>query len=153
MESTLTATNQQDLLERLRTLAIRQRMSLGVMHSAAPADFALLMAAAAHAFVPGRAYTEPEVNVCLRAWLEGAGAMLDVDHVELRRWLVDTGVLARDGFGRAYARGTPGAAIAAAVRTLAGQDLAARVRDARAAETARRDARRTQWAKKQESPG
>ena len=75
------------------------------MHSAAPADFALLMAAAAHAFAPDRTYTEPEVNERLRAWLAGAGAMLDVDHVELRRWLVDTGALARDGFGRAYARG------------------------------------------------
>ena len=103
--------------------------------------------------MPGRAYTEPEVNACLRAWLAGAGAMLDVDHVELRRWLVDTGVLARDGFGRAYARGTPGAAIAAAVHVLAGQDLAALVRDARAAEAVRRDARRTQWERKQESPG
>jgi hypothetical protein len=153
MEFALTATNQQDLLERLRTLAIRQRMSLGVMHSAAPADFALLMAAAAHAFAPGRAYTEPEVNACLRAWLAGAGAMLDVDHVELRRWLVDTGVLARDGFGRAYAHGAPGPAIEAAVRALAGADLAALVRDAREAEAVRRDARRTQWAKRPESPG
>jgi hypothetical protein len=153
VEYTLTATNQQDLLERLRTLAIRQRMSPGVMHSAAPADFALLMAAAAHAFVPDRAYTESEVNECLRTWLAGAGAMLDVDHVELRRWLVDTGVLARDGFGRAYARGTPGVAIAAAIRALAGQDLAALARDARSAEAARRDARRKHWANKQGSPG
>jgi len=149
----VTATIQKDVLERLRTLAIRQRMSLGVMHSAAPADFALLMAAAAHAFVPGRAYTEAEVNACLRAWLGGAGAMLDVDHVELRRWLVDTGVLARDGFGRAYARGTPRPAIDAAVRALAGSDLAALVRDAREAEAARRDARRAQWAHRHESPG
>jgi hypothetical protein len=103
----VTATIQKDLIKRLRTLAIRQRMSLGVMHSAAPADFALLMAAAAHAFVPGRA----------------------------------------------YARGTPGPAIDAAVRALAGQDLAALVRDARDAEAARRDARRAQWAHRQESPG
>ena len=122
------------------------------MHSAAPADFALLMAAAAHAFAPGRTYTEPEVNERLRAWLAGAGAMLEVDHVELRRWLVDTGALARDGFGRAYARGTPGAAIEAAVRALAGQDLAALARDARDEEAARRDARKAQWAHKQGSP-
>ena len=54
------------------------------------AYFALLMAAAAHAFVPGRAYTEPEVNGCLRARLAGAGAMLDVDHVELRLLLPAT---------------------------------------------------------------
>ena len=153
MEYTLTATNQQDLLERLRTLAIRQRMSLGVMHSAAPADFALLMAAAAHAFAPGRTYTEPEVNERLRAWLAGAGAMLDVDHVELRRWLVDTGAsratasVARTRAARPAWRSPP------PIRALAGQDLAALARDARAAEAARRDARRTQWAHKQGSPG
>jgi hypothetical protein len=142
-----------EVLARLKALAVRHRMSLGVMHSAAPADFVLLMAAAAHAFAPDRTYTEPEVNECLRTWLAGAGAMIDVDHVELRRWLVDAGVLARDGFGRAYARGTPGAPIAAAIGVLSGRDLAALVRGTREAESARRDARKAQWARKQGSAG
>jgi hypothetical protein len=153
MEFTVIATHQQDLVARLRTLAIRQRLSLGVMHAAAHADFVLLMAAAAHAFAPERTYTEADVNACLRAWLAGPGAMVDVDHVELRRWLVDAGVLARDGFGRSYARGTPGAAIAAAIGALSGLDLAALVRAAREADAARREARKAQWARKHESPG
>jgi hypothetical protein len=31
--------------------------------------------------------------------------MVQTDHVELRRWLVDAGYLARDGWGYAYVRG------------------------------------------------
>jgi hypothetical protein len=147
----MSATTELDPLARLMSLAVRQRMSLGVMHAQAPADFALVMAAAAGAFAPGGEYAEREVNDRLRAWLAGAGAMIDVDHVELRRWLVDTGVLVRDGFGRAYARGTPGAAIASAIRALSGRDLAAAVRDARAADAARRETRKAQWARRQES--
>jgi len=145
------ATTELDPVARFLMLAVRQRLSLGVMHAQAPADFALMMAAAAGAFALDGEYAEREVNDRLRAWLAGAGAMIDVDHVELRRWLVDTGVLVRDGFGRAYARGTPGAAIASAIDTLSGRDLEAAVRDARAAESARRDARKAQWAHKQGS--
>jgi hypothetical protein len=76
--------------------------------------------------------------------------MLAVDHVELRRWLVDTGVLARDGFGRAYNSGTPRPDIASAMAALAGRDLAALVADARTRDAARRDARKAQWAKADE---
>jgi hypothetical protein len=138
-------------LARFLMLAVRQRLSLGVMHAQAPADFALMMAAAASAFALDGEYAEREVNDRLRAWLASAGAMLDVDHVELRRWLVDTGVLVRDGFGRAYVRGAPGAAIASAIDMLSGRDLAALVSDAREAEAARREARKAQWAHKQGS--
>ena len=51
------------------------------------------MAAAALAFDPQREYSEAEVNEVLKAWLAGAGAMLATDHVELRRWLVDCGLV------------------------------------------------------------
>ena len=34
-------------------------------------------------------WSEPEVNPALRAWLADTGAMLSVDHVELRRTLLD----------------------------------------------------------------
>ncbi|MFO1317619.1 MAG: DUF2087 domain-containing protein [Burkholderiales bacterium] len=131
---------------RFSALAVRRRLSLGVMHSANPADFALVLAAAARAFAPAREYRERDVNDVLRAWLAGTGAMLDVDHVELRRWLVDTGVLARDGFGHAYARATPRADIAAAIAALAPHDPVALARTACDAEAARRAARKAQWA-------
>lgn len=132
---------------RLRLLALRQRMSLGVMHSASPGDFALVLAAASRAFAAGAACREREVNERLRAWLDGPGAMLAVDHVELRRRLVDTGVLSRDGYGRACMSRTPRPDIAAAIALLAECDVAALVADARAQDAARRGARKAQWAK------
>jgi hypothetical protein len=42
-------------------------------------------------FEPGRDYSEREVDTVLRAWTEGGG----VDHVTVRRYLVDEGLLSR----------------------------------------------------------
>ncbi len=50
----------------------------------------------------GRGYTEPQVNQALKERLAGAAACLGVDHVELRRWLVDLAWLQRDEWGRQY---------------------------------------------------
>ena len=83
-----------------------------------------------------------EFNVALKAWLAGPGTMLDIDHVELRRWLVDTRLWTRDGYGRAYARGTPPAALASVVAALDAVDLDAEARRARAALAQEREARR-----------
>jgi hypothetical protein len=44
-------------------------------------------------FEPGRSYVESEVNTVLRAWTEGGAC----DHVTLRRYLVDAGLLSRQG--------------------------------------------------------
>jgi hypothetical protein len=46
----------------------------------------------ARTFEPGRRYPETEVNATLRAWCEGGEA----DHVALRRYLIDEGLLSRD---------------------------------------------------------
>lgn len=43
-------------------------------------------------FEPGRRFGEKEVNVVLRAWCAGGSA----DHVTLRRYLVDEGLLSRE---------------------------------------------------------
>jgi hypothetical protein len=51
-----------------------------------------------------REYSEAEVNAKLKASLAAESAFLRTDHVELRRWLVDTGWWRRDGFGKAYMR-------------------------------------------------
>jgi hypothetical protein len=72
-------------------------------------------------------------------------AMLAVDHVELRRWLVDNGVLARDGFGRAYTRGQPRDEIALAMSELAGVDVGKVVADARQRDALRRAERKRVW--------
>ncbi len=46
----------------------------------------------ARTFEPGRRYPEVDVNAALRAWCEDGEA----DHVALRRYLVDAGLLSRD---------------------------------------------------------
>jgi hypothetical protein len=46
----------------------------------------------AQSFEPGRTYSEAEVNTILRAWTEGGAS----DHVTLRRYLVDAGLLSRE---------------------------------------------------------
>lgn len=51
-------------------------------------------------FEPGRDYSEKEVNVVLQAW----SADSPVDHVALRRYLVDEGLLTRAGTGSNYRR-------------------------------------------------
>lgn len=51
----------------------------------------MLLEHVVQSFEPGRDYAEREVNSVLRAWTEGG----DVDHVSLRRYLVDEGLLAR----------------------------------------------------------
>jgi len=65
----------------------------------------LVLALAACAIEPDRAWREDEANRHLEAWLGDIGSMLRTDHVELRRWLVDTRFVQRDDWGRAYRRG------------------------------------------------
>jgi hypothetical protein len=132
-------------LARLEALAVRQGLSIGVLASSNPADFALMMAAAGSSFAPGEALSEREVNERLKAFLAAVGAMLAADHVELRRWLVDNGVLARDGFGRAYTRAEPREEIALAMRDLSGIDVGKVVRDARERDATRRAERKRAW--------
>lgn len=132
-------------LARLEALALRNGLSIGVLASSHASDFALVLAAAGCAIAPGETLSEREVNERLKAFLQGAGAMLAVDHVELRRWLVDNGVLARDGFGHAYTRGAARADIATAMDELAGVDLDRHVSDARGRDAARRAERKRLW--------
>jgi hypothetical protein len=128
------------LAPRLATLVVKNGVSLGLLGAA---DRALVLALAAISLAAGRAYREAEVNDKLLIWLDGPGAMLRVDHVELRRWLVDAGFVARDGFGRAYVRG---AAEAARADALLGpgtsEELVAEVAGLRAARAAQREAQR-----------
>ena len=125
---------------RLAALVVKDGVSLGLLGEA---DRALVLALAATAIEAGREHREAEVNRLLEAWLQGPGAMLRTDHVELRRWLVDAGFIGRDGFGRAYLRGEAEAARATA---LLGDAPAGALADAvlseRAARSAERAARR-----------
>ena len=132
-------------VDRYATLALRREVSLGVLLSTHARDFHVMLAAAAQSFPRHREFSEREVNDLLRSFLADAGSMLATDHVEMRRWLVDFRLLARDGYGRVYKAGTPKAEISALVAELAGIDLAEVARAARATDAARRAARKERW--------
>lgn len=128
---------------RLSTLVTKQHVTLGGL-SEAERRCALALAWAS---VPRPGVlSEREVNEALRACLGTSGAFLGTDHVELRRWLVDMGWLARDGFGREYravaAADAPAAALAL---RLSGLDLPAWVAGHLALHEARRAERRSAW--------
>ena len=51
---------------------------------------------------PARTYTESELNQVLEKWLSEVGQTVEIDHVSLRRHLVDAGYLSRDLAGASY---------------------------------------------------
>lgn len=128
------------LPRRLESLVLKSGVHLGALSES---NRALALALAASAIEPGRALREDDVNRRLRDWLADVGAMLHTDHVELRRWLVDSGYLARDDWGHAYVRGP--AELERARQVLGTTDalaLASAVRSARVAAQSARLARR-----------
>jgi hypothetical protein len=134
-----------EVLRDLVAMAVKERVGLGGLSAAHRAGALALVWAGlpAHA-----ALTERQVNEVLKAQLAGAAAFLGTDHVELRRWLVDTGWLARDGYGREYRRVAPASlppAQQALAAALAGIDAAAWVAGLRRSRQAQRDARRSEW--------
>jgi hypothetical protein len=66
-------------------------------------DAQILLHSMAMCFTPGMQYTERAAGDLLRAWLEAAGPRVEMDHVSMRRALVDHGHLTRDAAGRSYA--------------------------------------------------
>lgn len=95
-------TSAMQLSSRLETLALKSSLHIGLLPEA---DRALVLALAACATEPGRQLREDEVSRRLIDWLADTGAMVQTDHVELRRWLVDGGYVERDSWGHAYMRG------------------------------------------------
>jgi hypothetical protein len=137
------------LAPRLESLVLKSGLHLGLLSQA---DRALALALAACAIEPGRPRREDEVNGRLRDWLADTGAMLDTDHVELRRWLVDSGFVVRDGWGHAYVRGP--VQLERARQLLGTTDaaaLASAVRSARVAAQSTRIARRRAFERQQGS--
>jgi hypothetical protein len=135
-----------DAVARLQRLAVREGLALGGLYGGRRTEFELVLATAAARFAGERDYTEAEVNAVLKDWLAAEAVMLGTDHVEARRWLVDSGLIERDGYGRAYRRTRPApAAFAAALDAIAGVDVAAVVAAARAADHAARAERRARY--------
>lgn len=86
-------------LRSLRRLLANGRLAAVPRH---PADQALLVALAASRLDPDRDCAESEVNDRLKDWLETISEPFGIDHVTLRRMLVDSRLLARDTSGSTY---------------------------------------------------
>ena len=67
-----------------------------------PEDARLFLALAASVFLPQVEYSEKEVNEQLSDWLEGFTSQVSLDHVTVRRYLVDHCFLLRDVSGAMY---------------------------------------------------
>jgi hypothetical protein len=67
-----------------------------------PSDQQLLVAMAAAQLEPGQDYSEGEVNEKLLAWIETFCEPHGLDHVTLRRMLVDSRLISRTKSGSAY---------------------------------------------------
>ena len=76
-------------------------------------------------------YTEHDLNVALKSWLANVGSCLELDHVTLRRYLVDAGWLRRDRNGTTYEALVDGNGEAAFDPEIAGVNSSDLVRDAR----------------------
>ena len=125
---------------RLESLVLKTGLHLGLLPDS---DRALVLALAACEIEPARPLREDEMNRRLVDWLADVGQMLQTDHVELRRWLVDAAFVARDDWGHAYTRGP--AEVERARQVLGTADaaaLATAVRSARVAAQSARLARR-----------
>jgi hypothetical protein len=57
---------------------------------------------------PDAEYTEKEIDAALESWLETVAPSVDIDHVALRRYLVDDEFLGRTPDGAAYTVLAPG---------------------------------------------
>lgn len=86
---------------RLARLVVKEGVTLGNLGES---DRSLALAWVWAGLPADTVTDELGVNALLRQALQGAARCLDTDHVELRRWLVDGGWLARDGYGRSYQR-------------------------------------------------
>lgn len=65
-------------------------------------DRRILLKAVAQALGHGRQFQEPELNAALKLWLETVGDTVQLDHVSLRRYLVEERFLVRDRAGSHY---------------------------------------------------
>jgi hypothetical protein len=84
--------------------ALRRMLANGLLTAMPkrPADQALLLVMAASPFDARETYLERDVNQRLKAWLATISAPFGIDHVTLRRCLVDARVLVRTSSGSTY---------------------------------------------------
>lgn len=71
-----------------------------------PVDRHILIFSATLGLEPHRQYSEAALNEELRKWTDLFGGNFNLDHVTLRRFLVDDGYIRRDAAGGSYALAT-----------------------------------------------
>lgn len=69
-------------------------------------DQHILFVSAVQAIEPGCRYSESELNEALKPWSATFGDGFGLDHVTLRRYLIDEGYLLRDAAGMDYSLNT-----------------------------------------------
>lgn len=134
-----------DWVARFHKLAIKRGLTPGALLEASPDDLDLLLLSLRCEFPAARTFAEREVNEILYRWLQSAGGMLDVDYVELRRWLVDLKILSRDAYGRAYLLAPVPLRLAELNANVAGVDFGREFADANTQESQKRAARKMAW--------
>lgn len=67
-------------------------------------DQGIVLVSAAITIPAGKTFTEKEITERLQQWRSTVGTNLSDDPVEIRRYLVDSKLLARDPAGKAYTR-------------------------------------------------
>jgi len=132
-------------LDRVAQLAVRHGVHLSTLQQKDGRDLELVFASAMLAFPVDQLLTEREANEVLKQFLATAGVMLATDHVELRRWLVDTGFIRRSDHGTDYRRGALPEWLADAARELDIRHIVDAVNRARSDHDSRREARRRAW--------
>ena len=145
MSETRTAITAADWLDRMAQLALRHGVHLSTLQQKDGSDLELFFAGAALAFPTTASLSEPDANEILKRFLATAGVMVSTDHVELRRWMVDTGFLQRSDFGTDYRRGTIPEWLADAASALDFERIASAVAQARSANETQRETRRRAW--------
>ncbi len=135
---------------RLRSLALREGLTFATFATLNEADRAVLQTTILQRFDPQATWSERQVNEILKAWLASVGAMMETDHVHLRRWLIDTQVLARTADCAEYRVHPALAERSDIVRdaAVAALNAAAVVTETRRSACERRAARKAQWLEK-----
>jgi len=105
-----------------------------------PSDQQLLVTLAAAQFEPQKSYREVEVNEALKAWIATFCEPHGIDHVTLRRLLVDSRLLTRTTSGSTYRVNRERLAEIGAVGTIAPAEVLSEIRSERESRKRRRAA-------------
>jgi len=99
------ALDPQEWVRWLLRLGAGERFRLDRLRQASPRDLELILASAALYLPAARLLAESDANERLRSFLDGPGRMLDCDCEELRRCLVEQGLVVQSDYATDFRRG------------------------------------------------